>query len=169
MTYLDIPSNSLPFTVQNSLTNQIYQQNLGFWKFLKNYKFSVTFLYISDFQIVPTLLQISVKFWKWYWLFRISPAIPRPLPSGIYKPINFTKKLRFLEIYKKRKWQLWIGISFLVIPYNIPGKNSLFTINVIKGQTNNHIYLSYSRWLQTLHICKNQSIGDQAIYITVTF
>ena len=65
MTYLDIPSNSLPFAVQNSLTNQIYQLNLGFWKFLRNYKFSVTFLYISDFQIVPTLLQISVKFWKW--------------------------------------------------------------------------------------------------------
>ena len=48
--------------------------------------------------------------------FLISVAIPRPLLSGIHWPINLTKKLMFLYIFKKKKklnWNVEMG----------PGKN----------------------------------------------
>ena len=37
-------------------------------------------------------VQFFVECWKWKWVFKQFLEIPRPLPPGIHRPINFTKK-----------------------------------------------------------------------------
>ena len=99
-----IPSNPLPIAVRNSLTNQFFQQNWRFCIFstTKKCKTEEKRRVISAFEIVQTLLPFFVKFWKWKLFFLIFLAIPRPSRSGIYWPINFSKKnWRFCILKKK--------------------------------------------------------------------
>ena len=48
-------------------------------------------------------------------IFLISLAIPRPSRSKIHWPINFSQKID-VSVYTKKMWQVYIGISILVIP-----------------------------------------------------
>ena len=105
MTYLNIPSNSLLFAVCNALTNPNYQQNLGFLKLSKKETQISSYLFLH-FRCLncPTLLTISVKFWKWkYFFFKLSLAIPCKLSSGIHQTINFTQKIEILRNVQQQK------------------------------------------------------------------
>ena len=54
-----------------------------------------------------------------YCLLFISLVIPRPSLFGIQWPINFTKQNWGFWKFNKKKLQVWIGISILVIPDNM--------------------------------------------------
>ena len=119
--FFDIPSDPPAFAVRNSLTNKFFQKNSRFCIFSKNknkWKTEEKRRVISAFKIVQTLLPFVIKFWKWRKFFLISLAILRPSRSGIQWPINFCKKIDVSVYFQKKKklWQVYIGISILVIP-----------------------------------------------------
>ena len=132
-----IPSNPPPIAVRNSLTNQFFQINWQFCIFKKkNAKlkrregsfqlFKLSKLYYHFFLQV---LKMEIIF------FLISLATPRHSWSGIHWPINISKiNWCFCIFSTKKSWQIYIGISILVIPDHICNINPLVSLfyNLIK-------------------------------------
>ena len=81
----------------------------------------------AHFVNCPNFVTIFCRVLKIKIILFTSLAIPRPSPSGIHWGINFTKKLKFLYIKKKKKMKSFSGYLLYISAFlNFPNFVTIF-------------------------------------------